>query len=287
MAECAQRYASVLILVAVACTFGSEGGSNAGSAGFGEEDTTSAISTDGVADDGAPTSATAASGAATSAGSNSTGGGSTSATSAGDDSGPTTATNTTEPPPSTSTTTNAGFDCESGESFSDLRTVPEATLVEGAMATQPAWGGLPGQPDAAWSAVAGDGAITFEVDVPCERTYFLSGLTWDHIHGVSNCSGTTNADAYMVSVDGGPEIQWAYGCQGCSNADDVWTWTIVHEYMASGCVTNLWSLALPAGTHAVRFRNLDAGSFDLPNPNVAAIAAMAISDDAAWLPSWP
>jgi hypothetical protein len=184
--------------------------------------------------------------------------------------------------------TGAGFDCASGASFQDLRTVSEAIAIDPPMSVDPAWGGLPGAPDVAWSGEPGAGAITFEVEVPCDRTYYLWGLTWDRVHGVNNCSGITNADAFMVAVDGGAEIQWSYGCQGCSNPDEVWTWTIVHAFEASGCVTSLWALDLAAGTHTIRFRNLDDGDLSpLEAPNVAAIAAMAISDDVAFTPMWP
>jgi hypothetical protein len=146
----------------------------------------------------------------------------------------------TDGPPGASTeggdasSTGAAFDCEANASFTALQTAPEAALIDPPMNIDPAWGGAsPALRRWRGRNQVGSAAITFDVEVPCDRTYYLWGLTWDQIHGVTNCSGITNADAFFVSVDGGVEIQWSYGCQGCSNPDGVWTWTVAHEYMAS------------------------------------------------------
>ena len=273
-------------IVTGACTFSSAGGSGTGSA---EGGATSSSGTEGA--DGADGATSQASQGSADATSQSASAGDTATADTGDtatSSPPVTTTMHADSGTSAGSDTGASFDCESDDSFTELQTVLDATMVDPPWQTQPSWAGLPGDPTVAWVDQNGDGGLTFAFDVPCDRTYYLWGLTWDQVHGVNNCSGITNADALMVSVDGGPEIQWSYGCQGCANADSVWTWTIVHEYMASGCVTALWPVALTAGTHTVRFRGFENGSFNpAENPNVAAIAAVALGDDPAWTPVWP
>jgi hypothetical protein len=193
---------------------------------------------------------------------------------------------TAGPTSSDGSTTTGPFDCDTPALFADVQLVDEATSVVAPMTVVAGWGGLPGDPNVAYSPDAESGTITFTVDVPCDGIYHVWGLVWDRVHGVSNCSGVSNPDNFYVQVDSGTDEHWAYGCQGCSNPDEIWAWTSTMRYVGSGCVIEPLSYDLQAGTHTIRFRNREAGTFDdATAPDVAAIAGVAISNASDYDPA--
>lgn len=194
----------------------------------------------------------------------------------------------TSSPGSTTTpaTTTGEFDCEGPDPFSVFMVVAEASTVDAPMTTVAAWGGLALTPDVVYSDQSNAGAITFEVDVPCEREYYAWALVWDRYHGAGPCDDTGNADNFNVSIDNGAETRWAYGCQSCDLPDATWFWAVTSIFEGGTCNHPLMVLDLGVGLHSFRFENRETGSFDPPeSPDVAALAAFVLTDDPAYDPT--
>jgi hypothetical protein len=185
-----------------------------------------------------------------------------------------------------SSSTREPFDCEGEERWSGTFWIEDATEVVQPMVRVEAWGGLSGDPQVAYSDTGGAGTVTLALDVPCDRDYYLWGVIWDRYAGAPSCGGVANPDRYWVQVDGGAETDWRFACNTCGARDSTWSWARVETYMGSPCATQPLVISLTAGAHTLRFRNEEAGTFDPPeNPNVAAIAAVAVSTEADYDPS--
>ena len=128
-----------------------------------------------------------------------------------------------------------------------------------------------GEPAVAYSSVAEEGTVTFELDVPCAGTYNAYGLVWDALPGAWS---DPDADSLYFDVEGS-EVVWRYGCQtlGLLNA---LSWQPLAALQAQPCAANgvVFEVEQP-GTYTLSFRNREEGSESM----VAAIAALALSTD--------
>lgn len=136
---------------------------------------------------------------------------------------------------------------------------------------------LPGEPAMARSYAADMGTITFEFELPCPTTLYVHALVWD----VTGGALPENADSFHVSVDGGSEWVWAYGCATQGMGDGVWAWLPINEWTEVDCDATPVTLELPAGVHEIRLRNREAGAGN----DFAAVAAMVVSDDPSFDPT--
>jgi len=131
--------------------------------------------------------------------------------------------------------------------------------------------------DVARSHIAEMGTMTVEFTTTCAGPVYLWALVWDHSGGVE----PDNPDSLYVSVDGGPERPWLYGCGTAEETDMRWWWLAIDAWEGDACEHDPLDLDLPAGTHTVVIRNRESG-VDI---DVAAIAAVVASHDPAANPS--
>lgn len=265
-------------VLATACTFGASG---AGAGADTSEDTEGAATgTTGAGPGSSPT----ASGSAGDAGSTAPPDGSTSTSSPSDETtvaiaDDTRGSSTSDAPPastsdsSTSDSSTGGDDC-AGPGEDILLFVEDAELGGPMQLTTSSL--LPGMPSVAFSAVEDQGTVTFTLDVACEAEFRIWGLVWDETPGADN-----GADSYYVSIDGGPELDWYYGCQTGGASGAGWSYQPVMDWVMFDCVYEELSLSLAPGSHTVAFRNREGGFGE----NVASIAAIVASSDPATDPA--
>jgi hypothetical protein len=89
-------------------------------------------------------------------------------------------------------------------------------------------------------------------------------------------------DSFYVSVDGGSEVTWFYGCDTFGN-DEVWSWEQVddNELGAQCDDAVVLVVTLDAGMHTVRLRNREPES----NGDFAAIARILVTNDQGYVPN--
>jgi len=128
-----------------------------------------------------------------------------------------------------------------------------------------------GEPAVAYSNVAEQGTITFELEVPCPGTYSVYGLVWDTLPGAW---ADPDADSLYFEV-GGQEVVWRYGCQTHGQTDAL-SWQPLAALQAQPCTANgvVFEVEEP-GLYSLSFRNREAGY----DSAVAAIAAIALTTD--------
>ena len=128
-----------------------------------------------------------------------------------------------------------------------------------------------GEPAVAYSNVAEEGTITFELDVPCPGTYSVYGLVWDTLPGAWI---DPDADSLYFDVEG-EEVIWRYGCQTLDQTNAL-SWQPLAALQAQPCSANgvVFEVEEP-GVYELSFRNREAGV----DSAVAAIAALALTTD--------
>ncbi len=175
--------------------------------------------------------------------------------------------------------------CPPPAPFSQLVMAADAT-VEPPAQHREAWGGLAGSPQVAFSFVGSEGLMHFDFEVPCDGTYHVWALVWDRHAGTGySCGNTPNADSVFVSADDEPaaEQRWTWGCNSCSWREQTWSWARAAEYIGVPCTSDDISYTWTPGIHRITLRN-DSEGWDAAPPDVAAVAAIAISDDPGFDP---
>jgi hypothetical protein len=97
--------------------------------------------------------------------------------------------------------------------------------------------------DVARSGTSEMGTVTMAFTTRCDGPLHLWALVWDAIGGPS----MENADSLYVSVDGGEEQAWLYGCVTEEDVDTRWRWLPVGFRRVDGAANTQTSLAT-AGT---------------------------------------
>lgn len=127
-----------------------------------------------------------------------------------------------------------------------------------------------GSPALAYSNVAEEGIVTFELDVPCAGTYSVYGLVWDNLPG----AWLDDADSLYFDV-GGEEVIWRYGCQTLGQLNAL-SWQPLAALQAQPCLVGGVAFEVEEpGLYEISFRNREAGSDSM----VAGIAALALTSD--------
>lgn len=112
---------------------------------------------------------------------------------------------------------------------------------------------FPGEGPVAYSDQPEAGAITFEVYLPCAGAWSVWARVRDAV------PGPDSPDAFAVSIDGGPEQEWWYGCQTePPGPDGRFWWLAVRRFGDElGCDGgSAITTELEGGLHRFRFRNL-------------------------------
>lgn len=186
---------------------------------------------------------------------------------------------------STSTSTSTGLDDTTGTAsttgpvpcvdvpYKQVVKVGQATTVAPmikAMSNQ-------GEGMIAFSEVAGQGTVSFPLDVPCDGQFAVWGRVFDGEGGVNN----NDPDSYFVRADADPEIEWFYGCQSPASG---YGWYRVRSGMQGiDCDANVpWLVPLPTGAHTITLRNREPKD---GSGNVAAIARILITSDLDYVPT--
>lgn len=101
-----------------------------------------------------------------------------------------------------------------------------------------------GEGDIAVLMNAPQGAVTWDVDVPCDDTWFIWVRYWEQ----------GNDDSYFVTLDGAPE-QPAVFEGDCSAGGQGYSWRLLNERGDSPCVylQDPWAPQWEAGLHEVAF----------------------------------
>ncbi|MEM7154301.1 MAG: hypothetical protein AAF799_15755 [Myxococcota bacterium] len=172
--------------------------------------------------------------------------------------------------------TDGGSEGDEGGAVECPADVFEMLWSEDAMLQSPMTYGVAesavGSPMIALSEVAEEGTISFEVDIPCGGDYRIFGLVWDIYPGAWS---QDDADSFHVSLGGGDEFRWSYGCQ-TDGQENALSWQSLHSAEDDDCTISPVSVEFPEpGTYVIRLRNLEAGS----GSAVAGIAGLAVSSD--------
>lgn len=137
---------------------------------------------------------------------------------------------------------------------------------------------FPGEGPVAYSDRAEEGAITFEVYLPCAGVWSAWARVRDAV------PGPDSPDAFAVAIDGGAEREWWYGCQTAPPGPEGRFWwlsvqTFVDELDCEGGTP--LELELEGGLHRFRFRNLQGTE----GVDMAMIGRVVFStDDEPYLP---
>ncbi|MCA9706852.1 MAG: hypothetical protein KDK70_13450 [Myxococcales bacterium] len=115
------------------------------------------------------------------------------------------------------------------------------------------------------------GTLTLSFTTNCGGPLYVFGLLWDATGG----SDTENADSLYLSIDGGEELTWLYGCSTVTGVDDQWYWLPLEQWTMANCEHLPPELDLPAGDHTIVVRNREQGA----GVDVAAIGALVVSHD--------
>lgn len=127
--------------------------------------------------------------------------------------------------------------------------------------------------DVARSGTSEMGTVTMAFTTTCDGPLHLWALVWDSIGGET----MDNADSIYVSVDGGEEQAWLYGCHSEEGVNTQWRWLPVEAWTMTQCDHAAFVIdSLPAGEHSIVVRGREGGSGGI---DVAAIAAVVVSHD--------
>lgn len=127
--------------------------------------------------------------------------------------------------------------------------------------------GLPTMPLYAYSEEAEMGSITVEAVLECDATIYGWALVLDPSPGI----GGDDPDSYYVSLDGGPELPWEYGCAFASG-DPEWRWVAIDPL---GCGDTPMGLPVSSGPHQLTARNIEPANEGV----TGGIAAVFLSTD--------
>jgi hypothetical protein len=125
--------------------------------------------------------------------------------------------------------------------------------------------------DVARSGTDEQGTLTMTITTTCDGPLHLWALVWDSVGGPTN----ENADSLYISVDGGDEHIWLYGCRTEEGADQLWRWLSV-ESLISECDHEPVVFDVAAGEHTIVVRSREGGTGGI---DVAAIGAVVVSHD--------
>jgi hypothetical protein len=131
----------------------------------------------------------------------------------------------------------------------------------------------------AWSNQADNGTVVFQLDVPCEDTYYVWGVVWDAWPGAHG----NDPDSFYAKVDDGNESQWIYGCQTGLAQGGGWFWLpVIHDPDPNNGCDDIedQSYDLPAGKHSVTLRNREWPSGN----SIAAVARVLVTNDENLVP---
>jgi hypothetical protein len=137
---------------------------------------------------------------------------------------------------------------------------------------------LPGEHLLARSYAGQAGTITFDFDLPCATSVEIHALVWDATSGIIQ---DNDPDSYVVSVDGGPEVVWTYGCGSADVPDQSWLWQRVASSRRTACDDTPLALDLSAGPHELVLLNRESGGGTV----YAAIAAVVVTSDPSFDPA--
>lgn len=196
----------------------------------------------------------------------------TGATTTGDEATGDPGTTTTEPMTTDGTTTGAPAVCPGP--IVQVYALVEDAEVEFPMVEEMS---SMGEGQIASSGVPELGAVEFAVDIPCQGDFRVWGRVFDGDPGVHQFN---DPDSYYARVDGGPEIEWFYGCQ-TEQDPKPWAWHRVRGVDGNSCGDQFeWTLPLAPGTHYFRFRNKEGQNGSVR----AAIARILVTNDFALVP---
>jgi hypothetical protein len=131
------------------------------------------------------------------------------------------------------------------------------------------------QGEYAYSTTAEQGHVDFTLDLPCPSSFAIWGVAWEYNPG--GASG--DADSYWVSVDGGDDAKWHFGC--INDTGQNWTYSRFSDMPANDCVIDDIVYQLDAGQHTIRVRNREMAY----NPDLAAaVARILVTNDLGYVP---
>jgi hypothetical protein len=138
----------------------------------------------------------------------------------------------------------------------------------------------------AYSAVSNDGEVSFPFATDCEDTWRAWAFIYDQDPGFST---QTDPDSFDVWLDESGATLWVYGCQNDAifPAPPQWSWQSVNDTGLCVFENDPIEFTLPAGPHAMHFRNIEGGSAGNGGSdpgNVAAIARIVITNDPGFTP---
>lgn len=249
---------------------GDTGGSGTDSGGGTETGSPSGDTTTGGSSSGGT-------GTGSSSGGTTTGGSSSGGTGTGSSSGGTTTGGSSSGGTGTGSSsggTTTGGVCDPGEFVKEIELVENAVVEEPMQTAESTLG----EGVFAFSEVEEQGTVTFSVHVPCEDEYVVWGRVGDINDGVNQ----NDPDSFYVSVDGGAEITWFYGCQTSGN-NEVWSWEQVKDNELGAQCDDAVDLVvtLDTGVHTVRMRNREPAN----NDAFAAIARILVTNDQGYVPN--
>jgi hypothetical protein len=125
--------------------------------------------------------------------------------------------------------------------------------------------------DVARSLMAEQGSLTLSFTLACDGPLHMFALVWD----MTGSNEPENADSLYISVDGGEEVTWLYGCSTVADDDERWWWLPIEVWTMSNCDHVPIELDLAAGEHTITLRNREQGAAI----DVAAIAGVVVSHD--------
>ena len=173
--------------------------------------------------------------------------------------------------------------CEAPATFSHLlwvKDLPNAA-ISGMEVVESMSIELDGEPVLyARSLTADVGSVTFEFDTECEGELYLWGLVWDWVP-----ASTEGPDSYWYGLDADATAggdAWVYGCT--TSGVSGWSWEALRHYNGSPCDTDPLVPTIEGGPHAFMLLNREPGSTGFEIYDFAGVAAIAISNDAAYDP---
>ncbi|RMG94138.1 MAG: hypothetical protein D6705_16985 [Deltaproteobacteria bacterium] len=121
----------------------------------------------------------------------------------------------------------------------------------------------------AWSPEADAGRITWSFEALDDLQADIYALVYDDLPGLQNL----DPDSYWLSLDGGPEMRWAYGCYTASWPEARWGWVPLLPLVSGNCSADAPTYDVPAGVHTISLRNNEPEQ----QGRIASIAAIYIA----------
>ncbi len=110
-----------------------------------------------------------------------------------------------------------------------------------------------------------NGAVTWDIDVPCDDTWFIWVRYWEQ----------GSDDSYFVTVDGAPEVPAIFEGD-CGNGGQGYSWRLLNERADAPCVytQDPWAPQWETGNHEVAFSYRES----------IAIARIVVTNDPEYAP---